>query len=159
MCFQLQDEHNELLQPLVNRLQDVKWVHTELPINISINLASLIPLNIDTFYTYKGSLTTPPCSEVVTWIIFATPVPISFHQVYCLHSNVSHYIILFHFIILSQMDTFRILSNGEETLEDNFRRLQDVGQRKIYVRRLHPWYLLKEENSRLDFTNLSWFWS
>jgi len=65
----------------VSKLLDVQWAYTELPINISVTLISLIPPNTDVFYTYKGSLTTPPCSEVVTWIIFATPVPISFRQV------------------------------------------------------------------------------
>lgn len=56
------------------------------------------------------------------------------------------------------MNTFRILSNGEEILEDNFRRLQDIGQRKIYMRRLHPRLLLKHD-LQFNFANLSWFWS
>ncbi|KAL6424262.1 hypothetical protein ACFW04_009829 [Cataglyphis niger] len=142
--FQLQDEQNELLQSLVNKLPDIQWAPLEVSVNISITLASLIPLNTDIYYIYKGSLTTPPCNEAVTWIIFATPVPISFRQ----------------------MNTFRILSNGEEILGDNFRRLQDIGQRKIYIRRLMPssprvpWGLsIKQDDSRWNFSNLSWFWS
>ncbi|EFN75460.1 Carbonic anhydrase 9 [Harpegnathos saltator] len=87
--FQLQDEHNEHLRPFLERLPDVKWAHAELSVNISITLTSLIPSDTDVFYTYKGSLTTPPCSEVITWIIFATPVPISFRQVF-------HIIIIFY---------------------------------------------------------------
>lgn len=44
-------------------------------------LSSLMPHNIDRFYTYKGSLTTPPCSEAVTWIVFPNTIPISLAQV------------------------------------------------------------------------------
>ncbi|EZA61463.1 Carbonic anhydrase [Ooceraea biroi] len=134
--FHLQDEHNEFFQALASKLAGVQWARTELPVNMSITLMSLIPSNTDVFYTYKGSFTTPPCSEVVTWIVFATPVPISFRQ----------------------MNTFRVLSNGEETLGDNFRRLQDIGQRKIYIRRLYSAFSNKYNDSRLNLTNLSWFW-
>ncbi|XP_012530254.1 carbonic anhydrase 9 [Monomorium pharaonis] len=133
--FQLQEEDNELLQSFINKLPDVQWANTELLINMSFALASFIPLNTDIFYTYKGSLTTPPCSEVVIWIIFAIPVPISFRQ----------------------MNMFRKLSNGEEILGDNYRLLQDIGQRKIYTRRLNP--SLSTNNLQLNIANLSWFWS
>ncbi|XP_014477151.1 PREDICTED: carbonic anhydrase 9-like isoform X2 [Dinoponera quadriceps] len=137
VLFQLQDEHNEHLRPLLERLPDVKWAYAELSVNVTISLTSLIPSNTDVFHTYKGSLTTPPCSEAATWIIFATPVPISFRQ----------------------MNVFRVLSSGEEALEDNFRHLQGVGQRKIYTRRMHTWLFLKHGNSQMDFSNFSWFWT
>nr|WP_300309271.1 carbonic anhydrase family protein [Halomonas sp.] len=29
------------------------------------------------FYTYRGSLTTPPCSEIVDWVIIKTPMEVS----------------------------------------------------------------------------------
>jgi carbonic anhydrase len=38
---------------------------------------ALLPLTSDKFYTYPGSLTTPPCSEFVTWIVMAQAVGIS----------------------------------------------------------------------------------
>jgi len=82
VCFQLRDEQNELLQPFISKLPDVRWAYAKKSVNISISLSAMLPLNTDVFYTYKGSLTTPPCNEVVTWIIFSTPVPISFNQVW-----------------------------------------------------------------------------
>lgn len=34
-----------------------------------------------TYWTYHGSLTTPPCSECVTWVMFKRPIEVSENQV------------------------------------------------------------------------------
>lgn len=34
------------------------------------------------YYTYRGSLTTPPCYESVVWMDFKEPIPLSHQQVY-----------------------------------------------------------------------------
>lgn len=44
-------------------------------------LRDLLPATLGSYYRYAGSLTTPPCSEIVEWIIFRMPVPISYRQV------------------------------------------------------------------------------
>ncbi|KAK2581126.1 hypothetical protein KPH14_007940 [Odynerus spinipes] len=134
--FQLQDQDNENLSPILNVLSDIKWVNKKKQMNILITLSSLMPKEIDTFYTYKGSLTTPPCNEVVTWIIWSTPVAISFRQ----------------------MNRFRMLSNGEDKLVDNYRKLQDIRMRKVFVRRLDSLIALKYNMSDIDFSDLK-FWS
>lgn len=33
------------------------------------------------FFSYQGSLTTPPCSEAVTWVVYQEPIPISSYAV------------------------------------------------------------------------------
>ena len=33
------------------------------------------------YYTYQGSLTTPPCSEIVRWLLLDTPVELSAAQI------------------------------------------------------------------------------
>jgi carbonic anhydrase len=45
-----------------------------------IDLAQLLPED-KRYYTYMGSLTTPPCSEGVLWMVLKQPVPISMDQV------------------------------------------------------------------------------
>ncbi|XP_078051574.1 putative carbonic anhydrase 3 [Augochlora pura] len=135
--FQLQDEDNMLLHPILNLLGKVKWWKKETKLRTPITLASLLPHNTDVFYVYKGSLTTPPCSEVVTWIIFATPVAISFNQ----------------------LEQFRSLSNSvERKLADNYRMLQNIGKRKVYIRRLNSYLVKKYNETMSNVTNLDWFW-
>ena len=43
-------------------------------------LESLLPEK-QTYYSYQGSLTTPPCSEVVRWLLLDTPVELSAEQI------------------------------------------------------------------------------
>ncbi len=48
--------------------------------NVMINAANLLPSS-KSYYSYTGSLTTPPCSEGVKWNIFVEPVTISEEQI------------------------------------------------------------------------------
>jgi carbonic anhydrase len=45
-----------------------------------LNAADLLPHDVR-YFTYSGSLTTPPCTEGVTWIVLKTPVAISAEQI------------------------------------------------------------------------------
>ena len=49
-------------------------------INHKQDINNLLPKNKD-FYSYSGSLTTPPCTEQVNWIIFKDPIILSEEEV------------------------------------------------------------------------------
>lgn len=44
---------------------------------VQVNAADLLPANNAAYYTFTGSLTTPPCSEGVTWFVLKEPATIS----------------------------------------------------------------------------------
>ena len=47
---------------------------------VTIDVTQLLPENKD-YYTFQGSLTTPPCSEGVTWFVLRNPVSVTADQV------------------------------------------------------------------------------
>jgi carbonic anhydrase len=48
--------------------------------NSTINAANLLPKN-KAFFSYSGSLTTPPCSENVKWNLLIEPIQVSEKQI------------------------------------------------------------------------------
>jgi len=48
--------------------------------NAPIDLNQLLPTERG-YFTYMGSLTTPPCSEGVQWMVMKQPVPVSADQI------------------------------------------------------------------------------
>jgi carbonic anhydrase len=52
---------------------------------VSINAIDLLP-SVQTTFRYSGSLTTPPCTEGVNWLLMTTPVELSVQQLTALDS-------------------------------------------------------------------------
>jgi carbonic anhydrase len=48
--------------------------------DLTINALQLLPENSRQYYRYQGSLTTPPCSEIVTWLVLKQPVSVAKSQ-------------------------------------------------------------------------------
>jgi carbonic anhydrase len=68
-------ENNPLIHELWSHIPSEKD-KDEVFKNIQINLGTLLPANRG-YYTFSGSLTTPPCSEDVTWYVLKHPVTVS----------------------------------------------------------------------------------
>ena len=46
----------------------------------SVNATDMLPAQ-HTYFGYSGSLTTPPCSEGVKWMLLTTPITLSVEQI------------------------------------------------------------------------------
>lgn len=79
---------------------------------VPVPLQDFLPSTTENFFRYEGSLTTPPCTEVVVWTVFRKTISIS--------SN--------------QLEQFRQLVDAECCpLQDNFRDLQPLNGRQVYM--------------------------
>jgi carbonic anhydrase len=70
---------NPLMKTLLDNLPKEKG-QENVADAIKINALELLPQNKG-YYTYPGSLTTPPCSENVTWFVLKTPVQVSADEI------------------------------------------------------------------------------
>src|ERR1700747_251557 len=68
-------QDNPLVRELWNDLPKEKEKE-ELLDNIQIDVSRILPSDRN-YYTFSGSLTTPPCSEDVTWFVLKHPVTVS----------------------------------------------------------------------------------
>lgn len=69
---------NEAIKAIWTRIPKEKEI--EKPVtDIRLNPMAFIPPKL-TYYTYSGSLTTPPCKEGVNWNVFNTPMELSAEQ-------------------------------------------------------------------------------
>ena len=81
-------EDNPLVRELWNDLPREKEKE-ELFETVQIDVSTVLPSD-RSYYTFSGSLTTPPCSEDVTWFVLKYPVTISaaeIHQFSQLYRN------------------------------------------------------------------------
>jgi len=110
--FEITLEDNEALTPLIDEIQKILNYDSYYPMsNNSFQVKDLMPSEVGIYYNYAGSLTTPPCSEVVTWIVFLEPLKIS----------------------ASQVAQFRTMMDSEnQPIVDNFRPVMPLNGRTVY---------------------------
>lgn len=125
--FKMSEEDNPLLYPIISGLSKVKQPGNTTKIDF-FEVASLLPAEMNKYYRYMGSLTTPPCAESVIWSLFLHTQSISSHQ----------------------LEQFRELlepADGAQqfNIEDNWRPVQAIGKRHVYRS-----FLFKTEVSALS---------
>jgi len=76
--FLKEGKENPDLKSLTKAISGIKFKHQTVEFKEDVP-TKLIPEN-HAYWTYLGSLTTPPCSECVVWIVFKDPIEISHEQ-------------------------------------------------------------------------------
>jgi len=109
--FEVQDDDNDNFNSFSKVLPQITKPSPVGESIKSIALFDLLPTVLTSYYTYNGSLTTPPCSEAVTWIDFDNTV------------KISH----------AQLQLFRnLVDDDDNRLINNFRAIQPLGDRTVY---------------------------
>ncbi|XP_066931568.1 carbonic anhydrase 2-like isoform X2 [Clytia hemisphaerica] len=108
------ESSNDSFKYVTDHLQKIRFKDQEAKID-QFPLISLLPEDTTVYYTYDGSLTTPPCNECVNWVVLSDTTKIS----------------------KKQIDKFRQLYSSEddtgEMMADNYRPPQKIHRRKIKV--------------------------
>merc|ERR1711962_1597346 len=109
--FQITDEDNEVLNPLIESLANIENFNDKFDmIDSPLKVEDLLPAAGGEYANYNGSLTTPTCNEAVRWILFKQPILISARQ----------------------MEAFRALKdNADKPMVDNYRPPQPLNGREV----------------------------
>jgi carbonic anhydrase len=108
-----EQNRNKHLDKIIGGLADVMdRPHGSVLLNdIRLDLKKLFPSNRWNYATYEGSLTTPPLSECVDWLVFLQPIICS----------------------SSQIDLFRQIKCPSGALKKNCRPVQPLNKRTVTI--------------------------
>ncbi|XP_068449984.1 receptor-type tyrosine-protein phosphatase gamma-like isoform X2 [Clinocottus analis] len=115
--FQVGGKDNPAVDPIIHGLKGVVHHEKETVLEPFV-LKDLLPSALGSYYRYIGSLTTPPCSKVVEWIIFSRPIFVSYKQLEAFYS----------IFTTEQQDHVKSV----EYLRSNFRPIQSLDNRHIF---------------------------
>lgn len=77
---------NENYERILSALANVSTEESETEIP-GFNVRHLLPSNLERFYRYNGSLTTPPCFQTVNWTMFNDTITVSRRQLAALEDS------------------------------------------------------------------------
>lgn len=133
--FEITDEPNPLLQPLVDALKRVRGKSQRTNVTELVDFKSLIgEYRLGRYYRYDGSLTTPPCFESVLWTVLVDPIPIS----------------------LSQLHAFRYLHDEQaHIIKNTYRKVRKLGNRLLFRSFLQEDFQNEIEERSMSIENLA----
>jgi len=82
---------NGALHSILKHLGNANYAGGPVALSEPVNFSQLLPFGRRKFYRYQGSLTTPPCSEIVTWTVFRNPLLLTSSQVTHSFSKIINY--------------------------------------------------------------------
>lgn len=110
-------EENTKMDHVINQIQNVMYDGDRANIDPIFRIDDLIPPNSESkYYTYSGSLTTPGCQEVVTWIVNSNTITVSEDQIAKFRS----------------VFKYNKTSGSTVKVEYNFRPPQPLNSRTVY---------------------------
>ncbi|NXD78455.1 CAH4 anhydrase, partial [Halcyon senegalensis] len=109
------EEENKNYATLIKELENIKYKGKMLVLMEPLPLSSLLPPkeDLERYYRYEGSLTTPDCHEGVIWTVFEKPIELSVFQI-------------------SQFSTVHFDGKNSTPMAENFRPVQLLNKRKVY---------------------------
>ncbi|RWS05877.1 Carbonic anhydrase 7-like protein [Dinothrombium tinctorium] len=119
VLYKVSRKINPYIRPLMRNTAKVTYSLERKAIREPIVLRNLLPPKPKPFMKYYGSLTTPPCSEVVTWIVFRDIASIGIKQENVFRQKRGE-------VIDEKTGKFKRIGN-------NFRTVNDLNGRKVYI--------------------------
>uniref|UniRef100_A0A8C3TG40 Carbonic anhydrase n=1 Tax=Chelydra serpentina TaxID=8475 RepID=A0A8C3TG40_CHESE len=121
---------NPSYEKIFSHFQNVKY-KDQVALVSGFDIQELLPDQLDEYYRYEGSLTTPPCYPSVLWTVFRHPVKVSQEQLLALETAL-----------------YCTQPNDPAPLEmvNNFRHIQEFDERLVSVSFRQGNYALSDYN-------------
>ncbi|XP_078478193.1 receptor-type tyrosine-protein phosphatase gamma-like isoform X3 [Lampetra planeri] len=115
VLLQVGSQEHPAFQKIVDGLKNIKYSNQATDVG-PFEVRSLLPPDLGRYFRYDGSLTTPPCTEGVSWIVFNQTVRVGVQQLEALQTGI---------MSTQQNDT------QPELLDANYRLLQALNRRSV----------------------------
>ncbi|XP_020137469.1 carbonic anhydrase 6 [Microcebus murinus] len=101
---------NTYYSNFISHLANIKYAGQSTILR-GLDVKDMLPANLRQYYSYQGSLTTPPCTENVHWFVLADTVKLSKAQVLKLENS--------------------LLDHKNKTIHNDYRRTQRLNHRVV----------------------------